>query len=843
MNPVITNLQRLMFWLIGLVLCSIIGLWTLNLELSRTEHEFKTQANLVYDELTRRYSTLEAVLTALAGFHQASDHVSEVQFSTFAQELLNAYPYIRSAVSLRKLNNSDRASIEEEKNDLGYFQFQVSETAQGNRLIPARERPEYLIINVIEPLQPHMGTLLGYDVLSSPELNKAVSKAIRTGKGVASSVTHLLQRNGGIMIFKTVYQGRYAPSSLEERISMFNGAIAIEVGADSLLGELVPDTLDLNIKLNQNKPDSNESFEYSLVENNLTSNSYALLPALTHTRGLNLYGQETELNVSKEIDIRNLDYVWTVVSVVSFLLIYIAAISAWRHRLVDRQHEQELEGYAARAAFSEENTDPILRINRDGLILYSNEPGRQILNVWGTHIGGHAPGDISKFVNEVLRQEQHQELEVTAGSTHFTLRFIPRTMRDYVNIYGRDDTEQKQAELDLLEAKRAAETANIAKSRFLATISHEVRTPMNGVLGMLELLQSSQMTDRQQKFTETAIRSGKILLSLINEILDFSKMESSKLKLEHLPFNLADVLDDVMQIVSEAARIKRLNMVLDTPKTRLLFVGDEQRIRQVLINLVGNAVKFTQYGEICIRIVPLQDHADSMHLKIEVEDTGIGIPPGAQSHIFDAFTQADDTTTRRFGGTGLGLAITRQLVKLMGGEITVESTPGKGSIFTVSLQLTKQPKNTRNENIESVREVKSHYSATAGTGNIKPHTRVLLAEDNEINQEVALAMLESVGCEVTIVDDGELALQALKNKHFDLVLMDCQMPKMDGLEATRRVRKQQAEYAHIPIIALTADIQKGIREQCRVAGMNDYLSKPFSKADIEEIIHRWSPPH
>ena len=841
MNTIITPLQRVMFWFIGLALCSIIAIWTLSQELSRTETEFQTQSGLVYDELTRRYSTLEAVLTALAGFHQASDHVSEVQFSTFAQELLSAYPYIRSAVSLRKLNNSDRASLEEEKNDLGYFQFQVSETTQGNRLIPARERPEYLIINVIEPLQPHMGTLLGYDVLSSPALNTAVNNAISTGKGVASSVTHLLQRNGGIIIFKTVYQGRYAPSSIDERVSMFNGAIAIEVGADSLLSELVPVTLNLNIKLNQNKPDSDDSFEYSLVEKKVTDNSYTLLPALTHTRSLNLYGQETILTVSKEIDIRNINYVWTVVAVISFLLIYIAAISTWRHRLLDRQHEQELEGYAARAAFSEENTDPIMRINRDGLILYSNEPGRQILNVWGTHTGGHAPGEISTFVGNVLRQEQHQELEVTAGSTHFTLRFIPRSMRDYVNIYGRDDTEQKRAELDLIEAKRAAEIANIAKSRFLATISHEVRTPMNGVLGMLELLQSSQMTERQKKFTETAIRSGKILLSLINEILDFSKMESNKLKLEHLPFNLTDVIDDVVNIVSEAARIKRLNLVVDVPNVNLRFVGDEQRIRQILINLVGNAVKFTQYGEICIRVVPIEDNSDSMQLKLEVQDTGIGIPAGAQAHIFDAFTQADDTTTRQFGGTGLGLAITRQLVTLMGGEITVESTPGKGSLFTVALQLTRQLHTSLDENTEAVREVARHYADT--TSIIKPHTRVLLAEDNEINQEVALAMLESVGCEVTIVDDGELALQALKNKHFDLVLMDCQMPKMDGLEATRQVRKQQAEYAHIPIIALTADIQKGIRDQCRMAGMNDYLSKPFSKSDIEEIINRWSPTH
>ena len=838
MLPLVTPLQRLILWLTGLIVSIAIAYWTINLELTHEKNSFETQANLVYDELTRRYSTLEAVLTALAGFHQASDNVSDVQFSTFAQELLTAYPYIRSAVSLRLLKDRDRSALEEEKHELGYFQFRVAESAADNRLIPAGRRPEYLIINVIEPLAPHMGSLLGYDALSSPVLADAIKESVRSGKGSASAVTRLMQRNGGVLIFKAVYQGRYAPANIQERMEMFSGAIAIEVGADSLLGNLVPASMNLNIFLNQNGNTENEQFEYSLLNKPGQTQDNAMLPAFSYTRSLNLYGKETHLNVTRHINYSDLNYYWTLVSVVSFLLLYIAAISAWRHRLIVRQHEQELQGYAARAAFSEENTDPIMRIHRDGKILYSNEPGEQILQLWGSHVGGLAPENIKSFVYEVLRQEQHQEIEVTTGSTHFTLRFIPRNFRDYVNIYGRDDTEQKQAEIDLLEAKRAAEAANTAKSRFLATISHEVRTPMNGVLGMLELLQSSQLSQRQKKFTETAIRSGKILLSLINDILDFSKMESSKLKLSSTPFNLNDVINHVLQIVSEAARIKRLNLLADLPNHELNLIGDEQRVQQVLINLVGNAVKFTEYGEIIVRVIPLDESDQQVILTIEVEDTGIGINEQTLPHIFDAFTQADDTTSRRFGGTGLGLAISKQLVMLMGGEISVKSTVGKGSLFSVTLQLDKQYGATSRDdsNQEQLAEYK-HASARA----ISAPTRVLLAEDNTINQEVALAMLESVGCDVTIVDDGELALQALKNQHFDLVLMDCQMPGMDGFEVTRQVRKQQAEYAHIPIIALTADVQKGIRDECRKAGMNDYLSKPFSQNDIQKIISRWSP--
>jgi len=832
----ISGMQKLAFWFAGVMLCAVTVYITYKLEISEEETRFQNQANLVYDELTRRYSTLEAVLTALAGFHQASDNVSDVQFSTFAHELLSAYPYIRSALSLHKLENKDRKQFEQEKHELGYFQYQISESTDDSRLRRAAPRPEYLVINVIEPLEPNMGSLLGYDVLPNAALSRAVTQATKTGKGAASSFTRLLQRNGGIIIIKAVYLGRYAPKNVKERIDMFNGAIAIEVGADSLLGNLIPASMNLNIDLRQHSDVSGERFEYSLYKKALIEHSSLLLPKLVSTRSLDLYGQETVLNVTRQIDIQDINYFWVLFAVTGCLFIYIASISIWRHRQSDVQYARELEGYAARAAFSEENTDPIMRIDRQGIILYSNIPGSRILNVWDTQVGKHAPERIKYFVRDVLNQDQYQELEVSADSTHFTLRFIPGSTRDYVNIYGRDDTEQKLAEIELLEAKQAAEAANMTKSRFLATISHEVRTPMNGILGMLELLGSTKLNERQSKFTETAIRSGKILLSLINDILDFSKMESSKLMLDLSPFDLHEVIDDVLQIVSEPSHIKRLHLATSIPDNRLLLIGDKQRLRQILINLAGNAVKFTEYGEIIIRVIILDENPNFLHFKIEVEDTGIGIKPEALTHIFDAFTQEDDSTTRRFGGTGLGLAIVKQLAMLMDGTVDVQSTPGKGSIFSVTLKMEKQ-EIVIDET--QVRENRPSYASNSNPNEI--HPRVLLAEDNQINQQVALAMLESIGCEVTVVSDGALALEALKNKHFDIVLMDCQMPGLDGLETTRRVRKQQAEYAHIPIIAITANVQKSIRDECRNAGMNDYLSKPFTQADIREIIARWSP--
>jgi len=833
-----TAQQHVLFWVVGIVLCMFVGLLALKIGLSRTEQAFQAKAELIYEEVTRRNSTLEAVLTSLAGFHQASDHVSEVQFSTFAQELLSAYPYIRSAVSLHKLDHAGRTHFEQEMQDRGYFQFSVTESSKDGRLVKAEQRPEYLIINIIEPLLPHMGSLLGYNVLSNPELANAVINAARTGTAVASSVTNLLNRDGGIMVFKAVYQGRYAPHSEQERLAMFNGAIAMEVGAESLLSNVVQATTQLRVSINQKHTGAEQYFEYTFSNEDNTGNKLSILPVLSYKRDLNLHGLATELNITRQVSLDDIHYFLILLIVLSCLIIYIALLSTWQNLKINRIREQELKGYAARAAFSEENTDPIMRIDHDGKLLYSNAPGIKIIDDWKTSIGDYVPKNIKEFVNNVLQHKQYQEIEVSVGTTHYTLRFIPRSIRKYVNVYGRDDTEQKQAEMDLLEAKQAAEAANIAKSRFLATISHEVRTPMNGVLGMLELLLNTELTERQHGFAESAIRSGKNLLGLINDILDFSKIESNNLKLEKVAFNIKATIDEVIQIVAKEARSKNLNLLTDIPNMDYQLIGDVHRLRQILINLVGNAVKFTEKGDVLIRVEEVSQFGSDIYLKIEISDTGIGIKPEALPYIFDDFTQQDDSTTRKFGGTGLGLAITKQLVNMMGGEIYAQSTPGQGSSFWITLQLERQ---TPEQNMEIEHVHFTTESDQALADEVILNAKILLAEDNLINQEVASAMLESAGCEVIAVDDGQLALQALKDDNFNLVLMDCQMPTMDGFEATMRIRQLPSDYSQIPVIALTADIQEGIIEQCHEAGMNDYLSKPFTHDSLLEIVMKWLP--
>jgi len=503
-------------------------------------------------------------------------------------------------------------------------------------------------------------------------------------------------------------------------------------------------------------------------------------------------------------------------------------------------------GVSPRRILTETMADPMLVVGPEGRINDLNPAALRCLGLTRVQALAGQAEDVLTFWPEVEAisagwgaaakatadpSARASEILLNGLSYELTVRALPRNHGRLISL--RDVSGHRRAELELRRAKQAAEIAERAKGQFLAMMSHEVRTPLNGVVGFAELLQDTALDAEQTEFVHMALQSGRSLLVIMDDILDYAKIEAGQLTLEEVPVNLPTLLESTLAPLQAKASAKGVPLTWRlAPGTPAHVRADPIRLSQILSHLVGNAVKFTQQGEVKVTVSGQVVSAVSPPVVIlswEVADTGIGIPPESLARLIRPFAQADESTTRTYGGAGLGLAITRRLCELMGGRLAVVSDPGVGSIFTASIQAHV--------------EVELPIAAVAVPADrLARRLKVLACEDNEINRRLLAALLLRRGHQVDFAEDGLGGLEQLNRQPYDLVFVDLAMPRMDGREFARRVRAQEAERGEAPryLIALTASVLKGERERCLADGMNDFLPKPIEQAALDQALSRFA---
>jgi len=868
---------------IGLCLSFFTNQYLQDKQNTKDKKQFTRLANDKFLTLDRAIADEVEVLSSVAAFFQTKIDISRNEFKQLTLNALRAHPEIQALEWIPRVSQASKIQSEKLAQQSGMEKFVFTERSSGGAMVPVTKRDEYYPVYYVEPIKGNEAAI-GFDLGSNQKRLSALKEAGTKNTIVVTAPIRLVQdesNQAGVLIFFPIYHQKNNSRVMITTIDNVRGYVLMVLRLGSFFNAVLPSSLqnkDMELYLEdvstgtllagtQWDHESEQSqYHYAAMtiniggglNHNIDSNGRSW--RITATSSLSAFNKRSLLDDN---------YILILGSVFSFLIAgYIQSQRKQKniiqrqviHRTIDAKNAQKS---AETTKFAMNQHSLVSTADLDGNITsannkfmevsgYSKEEligqnhrlfnsGYQLPSYWQNMYEIVSGGDVwQDEVRNIAKAGHIYWVDMT-----IVPNYEDNAFSGYTSICT-NITSQKESGFALAKAKEDAEFANKAKGEFLANMSHEIRTPMNGVIGMTDLLLRDPLNAEQRERALMIKDSAESLLCIINDVLDFSKIEAGKLDFEIIDFELNELLESIGQAFSYEAEKKGLVFICPANPIAVTWLkGDPSRIRQILTNLINNAIKFTHKGEVAVYVISEQRENFCTQLCFSVEDTGIGIASEQKDALFQKFNQADASTTRRYGGTGLGLSITSELVEMMDGKIAIDSVLGKGTKVQFSLMVEASKIKDNPLDLTALQSLKLNNTTDFGNEypivfdqqmkeDIDLNLNVLVVEDNIVNQAVAKSILVNFGVKVTLANNGQEALSLLKDINYDLIFMDCQMPIMDGYEATKMIRNNKSDVLNhlIPIVAMTANAMQGDKEKCLNCGMNSYISKPINHEKV-----------